>query len=675
MYDPSGNDYVGNIRVSYNASLPSRNWFNDKKAMKSDYALNLDMYSEDNLKIYRIGVPSETLDFDKLKPEVDRCLDHYWTHGWYDLPKNLPDQLFRSLNLFRTTLECWELNSKLPAWMPKEELYVGALEQGPFFNEFIKKARAAVVQELTAVTETTIPEGYEDLSDGYKGYDSILSERNFPHWIHKDVDDIKYAFRKNTIPFDEEDFLKRCDHYFEKYKIVESFKGVPDIDWRDAVGPNVVYCHSQKRTILQRELLFMNELPERMGWFARRCVVQALPGGPRDTGVPDFGTWKKIKRVNAFAHQLNSIFPTSAMAPSWEVLKRYKEICKAYIYIHIDFKKYGLTSPRDRLISFAKYCERKLEVDLHDIHEIHDFTILFEDGTLRQTCNGTMLGWIDSFASLVTQIDLEWFIHERNLPVKMIGFADDYELGLSKTEHDIQWKSDEETIKTADVIIGDVCMYLRESGWLPSDRKIYGSKMSIFLENYVHDDRVGLDMYKGQLTAINFAKAIVTKSSARARDLYAGAAAWNPNPKIDDYVSRNRKWLRDNEFSQSVLFAGWQPQQKGLLVEDLEEASLVEIAFLAVCQQKLKILRFTTKRREVDEGKERDFLFKQQMSWSSNHPPVEFDMSEVESAYRPSPFLLSLRAKADLLLADNKFRVVTANRFATAERFDQAGVG
>jgi hypothetical protein len=630
--------YISGSKPSYTSVDPNPSWCESAEFLEpingNQEGVTWNLESE----VPRLGISSQVWKHEEMKPYCKKLVQHYYKYGWDSLPGGIPVKFMRTVNQFRITLELWEKLFSLNKWMCKEELYVHSLEDGADFTDYVKKARAYAVQEITSRAGASIPEEFEGCSEGYDGYDSILAERNFIHWHHDNVDDVKYAFFPPKGN-DTSKFKELATEWFLRHKIRDNWAEAQDTDWRENIKGTVIYSHKLKKSILQRELFFMDELPTHPGWFAKRCVVQALPGGPRDTGVPDISTWKKLKNINAVAALINDISPKSAAAASWKTLARYKLLMRHAMYIHVDFKKYGLTCPRDLMICLGEVIYEQLDVDIREeLEGLNEFLILMEDGSIRKSCRGSMLGWLDSLVSIITQILVEEYLRDRKIKGDFLSFADDMEIGIQRLDSDIprQVPYLDDTEQYVSVIIPDLVQYLRDWDFCPSDKKIYGSYTSVFLENYHHFDCVGLNMYKGQLILQNYARAAVTEDRNKARMLYSSAAKWYRHDYADLVVMGNRpvhKRLK-NQYQDSILFGGWQPVESGMICTELYDRSIYDIACIIHAMKKVRYAPISTKRIKVTGQEETKFSdkFWSNADWYSNPPQGKFD--DVKEAFQ-----------------------------------------
>lgn len=293
----------------------------------------------------RYGLPNGVISHQEMKGEIDILVNHYYKYGYGSWPASKLSLKFKKhVSLFRASLDLWEEFSTTKVFC-KDEIYIRCLTEGPAFAEFIKKARSTSLRGKTSETETDIEEEY--FFEDYDGYNSIISERYLIHWDDRDtVDDVKYAFIPVTKNRDA-DFRVMLDDYWEEFKL-DTIEWTDEFDMISSLKNTKMYDPIKKKTHLMRE--FWSEDIEPSGpYYAKRAVVPTTPGSTRDTGVGDPGTILKVKQLNALARLISERVPYSANAPGPVCNARYKRVLKKNLFLHLDFKKFGLTFPRGML--------------------------------------------------------------------------------------------------------------------------------------------------------------------------------------------------------------------------------------------------------------------------------------------------------------------------------------
>jgi len=291
----------------------------------------------------RFGTPSGTVKFEESKKDLEILISHFLSNGYSTWPSSkITQHLKRHVALFRASLDLWDNICPIEKSMCKEEIYYRCLTEGPQFTEWVKKARSTSLRFASSETNTEIDEEY--LLDNYKGYNSMINEKYLIHWDDtKDIDDVKYSF----IPARNlrgEDFRKRVKRLFKDFRIGEcDFSD--SINMIDSIKNSVINDPKTGKNVLMREV--WSEGIEPVGpYFASRRVVPIHPGGTRDTGVGDPASVLKVKQLNQLSRTISEKLPYSANAPDTVCNARLKRVLKRNGFIHLDFKKFGLSFPR-----------------------------------------------------------------------------------------------------------------------------------------------------------------------------------------------------------------------------------------------------------------------------------------------------------------------------------------
>jgi len=520
----------------------------------------------------RFGEPKKGLDFDKLLEDRLKCVRQA-RRGWRaGFPHNIDQELLKAVAKFRASLDLYEELSH-DRIFSKEELYERCLLEGPKFTEFIKKSRQTCLRAYTSETGTDIEEEY--LHDGYKGYNSILHERYLIHWDDRaSTDDVKYCFMP-TKPVDTVTFERMFRELMDFAKVDREDFAV-DLDMTKNLRSSVMWDPTRKKnpTMLMREF-WQEEVDLDTPYYGRRTVVLTDPGSTRDTCVGDPATVAKVKLINQLCRAITEKLPYSANCPSATANARYKRVLKRKGFIHLDFKKFGLTFPRVLMNIALKVIGETANIDVEQLL-INEFFIEI-DGEVYETTRGTALGWLDCLNSLCVCAILHWLSTVDGLDFDFVTFNDDVEIS---TYERVDLTGRLEFLRAA------LLQELDEFDIPCSLSKTYGSKASIFLERYTFFDReYGLDMYKEQLTVEAFAKSLVTVWPWRAKMLFASAYLWTKSDYAQDRCVKTcpKEFAGLKEEANLPLYAGgWYMYVSQRIDLMLEYCSLCQVHFGAM---------------------------------------------------------------------------------------------
>jgi hypothetical protein len=535
------NNFMGTL------SEPPHN-YEELLAQRPSKPLDIPQHEYDHV---RYGLPSGVVDFEKTRVERELLISHYFKYGYDSWPASALSSRFRKhVALFRASLDLYEVFSTTKVFC-KDELYVRCLKEGPSFTEFIKKARSTCLRAKTSETITEIEEEY--YFEEYDGYNSIIDQRYLIHWDDRaDIDDIKYAF----IPAEEsrtKDFQKCLDKLWKDFRLDEC-EWPSKFDMIGAMKNTKMYDPTGTgKTALMREF-WSTDIDPKGPYFAKRSVVPTHPGSTRDTGVGDPGTILKVKQLNALARAISERLPYSANAPGNMCNARLKRVLKKNLFLHLDFKKFGLTFPRALMNALIRKIAESSGMDLDHLI-INEFYVEI-DGETYSTERGTMLGWLDAINSICVSAILHSMTEE--LCFDFITFNDDVEISKrSASAH----------AETLELLRGAVIAEMDSYDIPISLSKTYGSKASVFLERYVYYQReYGLDMYKEQLTVAAYAKSLVTEFPWEAKMFFAAAEQWTKSAYATDRcIDTCPIEFRKEEKTLPLWAGGWYiRREKGL---------------------------------------------------------------------------------------------------------------
>jgi hypothetical protein len=497
---------------------------------------------ESDYEKVRFGLPQGVVSFEKTKHDreilIKHSIDHSWASGW---PSSKIDPKFRKhVAKFRASLDLWEAMCPKRSFS-KEEIYHRCLSDGPSYTEWVKKSRAACFRLATAETNTEIDPEY--IFENYQGYDSLLHERYLIHWDdRKDIDDVKYSFipvGEGNIP----EFRKRLDSLWEDFRLHEvEFSQVYDA--LSFIKNTQMYDPTKAKSSLIRDF-WTEDIRMDSPYFAKRAIVPTTPGSTRDTGVGDPSTILKVKILNYLAREISERLPYSANTTGPSANARLKRVLKKNLFLHLDFKKFGLTFPRALMNEVIRKIEETSGLDLKDLY-INSFYVQIDD-EVYETSRGTMLGWLDAINSIAVCA----ILHDlaKDLQFDFITFNDDVEISKRNVSAPGE---------TLELLRGAVISEMNFFDIIVSLSKTYGSKASVFLERYAYYDQYGIDMYKEQLTILAYSKSLTTVYPWQAKFFHAAAEQWTKcSYATDRCIKTCAIEFRRDECSFPLWAGGW----------------------------------------------------------------------------------------------------------------------
>lgn len=514
--------------------------------------LNLDEFDSEEYEFVRYGEPVEPVRFKDVTEDRQKLLKRFRDAGYSkELPKLANKDFRRHVALFRAQLDLWEKFSDKKVFC-KDEIYYRCLSEGPRFTEFIKKSRSTTLRALSSETVTDIEEEYYH-PENYDGYNAIIHERYLIHWDDReDIDDVKYCFMPASGEVDtfEEDF-----ELFLKSIPVGPNDFDSAIDILQSMKNTQMYDPTVRSSRLMREF-WTQEINLDEPYFAKRTVVLTFPGSTRDTGVGVPSTIAKVKAINKLCRVILQACTYSANAPSNIANERLLRVLTKSMFLHIDFKKYGLTFPRALMNIALRKIGQAYNFDVEDLI-INDFFIEI-DGVTYATERGTCLGWLDCLNELCVHSILHSIKMKYGVKFDHIGFNDDFEVSFNASR-DASTKAE---------MMRDIFLARFNVLDIPiSLSKTYASKASIFLERYTHFmESYSLNMYKEQLTVKAFAMSLVTTYPWQAKMYFASAWQWTKNDYACDRCLKTcPREFGETELVSSLVCGGWYiPVESGL---------------------------------------------------------------------------------------------------------------
>lgn len=568
---------------------------------------------ESDYENVRFGMPTKPLVFEKVKDEMDLLRRHFLSCGYSTFPSSkLTDNVKKHVALFRCQLDLWEALCGQGS-MCKDEIYYRCITEGPSFTAWVKKARSDSMRFYTSETNTAVEEEY--ILPNYKGYNSLIHEGYLIHWDDSaETDDVKYAFiEANKI--DEHKFRRRVRTLFEDFRI-KDVEFNTEMDMIKGLKNSVMYDPIKKESILMREF-WTEDLDTSGPYFAKRRVVPIASGNTRDTGVGDPSTILKVKQLNMLARVISEKLPYCANAPEQICNGRLKRVLKRNAFLHLDFKKFGLTFPRSLMNIMIE--EIGVVSGIDTSHLIIDGFFIEIDDETYETERGTVLGWLDCINCLCVTAILHSLSKDEELKFDFITFNDDVEIS-KYAKSDIK--------NTLELLRMAVVSELNSYDIAISLDKTYGSLGSVFLERYAYFDRhYGLDMYKEQLTVKAFAKSCVATYPWQAKLFHSAAEQWTKNEYATDRCIRTCPVeFRSEEIPCSLWSGGWFIYRKNNL--DLSIVECDRLGYLlGVKISRYKSPNLTTPTKSVSSSDKRYKCIEKQCmdSYTSGIARLAFD--------------------------------------------------
>jgi hypothetical protein len=382
----------------------------------------------------------------------------------------------------------------------------------------------------------------------------------------------------------ERDFRKRVRKLFDDFRVGE-LDFPESIDMIRGMKNSVMYDPTEKggkKTFLMREF-WSDQIDPSGPYFAVRKVIPIEAGNVRDTGVGDPGTILKVKQLNDLARVISEHIPYFANAPEKVCNSRLKRVLKKNAFLHLDFKKFGLSFPRQLTNIVIEEIGRYSGIDVSYLI-VKDF-FLEIDGETYHTERGSVLGWLDCINCIAVASILHWLSCEEELGFDFITFNDDVEIS-KRAQSDI--------VGTLELLRIAVITEINSFDIPISISKTFGSKCSVFLERYAYYDQYGIDMYKEQLTVKAYAQSLVTKFPWQAKLFHAAAEQWTKNEYATDRCIMSCPIeFRPEETSLPLWSGGW-----FIWRENKQDLAIVRSDILGI-RLAIKLSKFERKKYSV----------------------------------------------------------------------------
>lgn len=503
----------------------------------------------------RYGVPTDTLDWSGCYEEREACILAFYQMPLGKLPNIRNEKFMKHIKHFLNNLFAYDqiVQNKV---FNIEEIYLRCLTEGPDFTKFIKKSRHFSLQYKISYTDGNIPDEY--IHEEYDGYDSIIHERYLINWDETgDTLDWPYSLlevdkSKNLSQFTN-DWRQLWNTYHPSYK-----EGKRVFTFFQKIAQKKSSLLDSKKTVDLKNT--WNRVETFGPYIASRRVVPVEAGNIRDTGVPDLVSLNKLKVLHKVVQEFCDRIPYSANTNFRKMNKRIERVRRKALHCHLDFKKFGLTFPREPI---------NLILESIGLREYTIDVLLEVDGKIYETERGGVLGWFDQVVSLATITILVNLAKRENWrDFDMVQFNDDIEIGfdyISREEAHFRQQK--------------MCLELESFGFLMSWRKIFTSEESIFLEDYAKFENRGFDMTKIQLAVMPFGKALSTQSRAEAKMLFAHGACFGYTDDLRIRIQEDFAPLFEDEYNAPIELGGWKYLGWNGLNTALEYADFHEIKY------------------------------------------------------------------------------------------------
>jgi len=589
----------------------------------------------------RLGIPMGFIDPVEHKDDIEKVVNATIKRGYrITIPHSINRKLRLHLEHFRNHLEIYDILIKDKVFSVSE-LWFRSLTEQSDFTKFIKKSRAGSLQRKIALEETEVSERYGHSE--YKGYDSIFHETFFPYWDDSGpIEDYLYSFIPSercpsVLPFLED---MTIDYEIELKRPKVHF--LQPIAGKKTIGSDDV----TKTTLLKNAWHLSDTGGE---YYAHRVVVPTAPGQTRDSAVADVTTLNAVKICNSAARKYSEELPFSANCSQPLLHARIARMRRCRVFLHVDFKKFGLTSPRAVINTVLSY----FGLDNLRISKFY----LEVDGEVLQTERGSALGWMDPVTAIGV-IGILYHLRKREKwsDMDFIVFNDDVEIGFRKLH------SLEELALRKDIILRE----LESFDFILSHRKIFYSKMMIFLENYFQGGDIPTGMNKNQLVCKLYAKSLSTPFKWKAKAMHAEAHKKVRNSVVTEICMNSIASRSEAEESSPVELGGWKFKIDGEKIGDrplnlaIHEATCEEMSYFVRMSRyrephlapKKEIVNLYDLYHKIEHKK----LESIKLHFSSIRSRLEMDTSEILSDHEREALRLSVgwQSPSDELTVDPK---------------------
>lgn len=495
-----------------------------------------------------------------------------------------PFEYRQALTYFRTLLEVYDeiVDHKV---FCIEEIYYRCLTEGAAFTKFIKKSRQQSLQAKESMIN--IPLNDEFIHPEYSGYDSIIHERYLINWDDSgQTIDWPYSLLEVKKDYPEEELANIIRSYLAINE-VDKYTYPDIIDLIEPVAGKKSESDDAKHTVLLKDTWTITNGGL---WHAIRRVVPTQTGSTRDTGVPTTDTLCMLKLIHLHARNLSQELPHLANV-NYELLnRRIDRVLKGNRFLHVDFKKFGLTFPRQAANTLLRIIGK-------DHLQIKELVLETDEGPILTT-RGGVLGWFDPLVAITTAAILFSIkVRYKWEDMDFIVFNDDVEISfIDRNREELEFRKF--------IIIRELEFF----DFVVSHRKVWAGNMFIFLEQYMASEWT-LDMSKRQLQAVQFAKSLCTPYRWEAKYFYAEGHRHIESITLKEACMNSIDYLYPDEYEKPVELGGWTYFIEDGLNKALENASPQELYFYTQMLRykepdtmpKMRLVSLDVQRQKIEE--------------------------------------------------------------------------
>nr|USW07197.1 putative RNA-dependent RNA polymerase [Plasmopara viticola lesion-associated ormycovirus 2] len=421
--------------------------------------------------------------------------------------KKFEDSDFKKqLKLFINSLLLWD-SIPIEKAITIEEIFCRNLMEGPEFAKILKNLRYYSLLEKISILPTSHDEDFRE----WFGYDSFYHEANLIHW-EEVTDDIPWSFIETRT---DDAFYALLEEEFNLVLDNIRIREPTHIDVLLSVKNSGGWVPSMKKNSVYSEVhisTFGLGLPEKRGFMlGKRCMIQAMPAGLRDTSIPDPDSLFKIKHTHLILKQITERLDGSAMTTS-RLSQELRKSSMRNPHLLIDIKKCGLTFPRRFLLMMGKVLTQK---GYFNYLSEWKQSYLVDGKTTYATKNGFNLGWVNDAPTIIQCLILR--IVKKQFPsITAVIFNDDSDWVLRG-------------VKPQEIFLARSLIRLcyNSSGLILSDKKEILSHASVFCEIYNgFEENLFGDPRKRQIATRLLAKSMSASSLILKMNYYNNALEW-----------------------------------------------------------------------------------------------------------------------------------------------------
>jgi hypothetical protein len=207
------------------------------------------------------------------------------------------------------------------------------------------------------VEEIRVSNGFETMLSEEGGYDSQFQEAFLPFW-KETADDFQWAFK----PLDEIGWSEIKDDF--EQELEDLLDGCPEeifppdeLDYAHWISDSSCFEGS-----IRKELTKNGRKPTLQKFLNfKRAVIPVSPGNIRDSWMGDLDTWFTLKHYSFMFKQLIEPLDEALITNESTVLRRLRFLNRNpnTYWLELDWKKQGLTQPREPLKLILRVLDRR----------------------------------------------------------------------------------------------------------------------------------------------------------------------------------------------------------------------------------------------------------------------------------------------------------------------------